>query len=404
MLVMSSFFNRERFGTPQLIAAILLLFFLGQCAWFISHVPLTQVESNYILGGMEMLRSGADAGDQLRSPVVALIAVTPAYVLVKYKLLPTTSSAEGVTTFYEPNSHIFLDQHRWFIRAPFLLMGLLLGASVWYVARRLYGNAGGYIALGLYVFSPAFVTRSSLAQPEIAAAWGIFGVIFTSIAVAHTLYAPREVILWNWRRIMLLGISIALAVGAQFSCAVLLLLALAFMWWAVPHRRPAAFGILLSACGVALVLLWAAYLFNPFAMFHGFARGQWLRFSPAMIASAVLYHLVGVFYLRDAAASSLMVIVSLGTYFAWKRTRFFGNTAPLLTAALLIVLAVAMPSAAGFTFVYLALPFLIVFSSGVFADLLESKFRNLALGVAVGVCLMQAVLGLSALFQLGNLR
>jgi len=42
----------------------------------------------------------------------------------------------------------------WLVRAPHLLFGLLLGASLWYVSHRLYGNAGGYIALALYCFSP----------------------------------------------------------------------------------------------------------------------------------------------------------------------------------------------------------------------------------------------------------
>ena len=164
---------------------------------------------------------------------------------------------------------------------------------------------------------------------------------------------PREVVLWNWRRITLMGISIALAVGAQFSCALLLLLALGFMWWAVPHRRPAALAILLSACVVALFLLWGSYLFRPGAMLHGFAGGHWIGFSTAAVTSSVMYRLIGTFYMRDAAASTLMFLVALLTYFAWRRTRFFGNTAPLLAVMVLLFLAVTMPQVAGFTFVFL---------------------------------------------------
>ena len=82
------------------------------------------------------------------------------------------------------------------------MAGLLLGASLWYVARRLYGNLGGYIALGLYCFSPMAITRSSQIQPDILGAWGAFGLVFTGIAAAHTLYAPRDVVLWNWKRIL----------------------------------------------------------------------------------------------------------------------------------------------------------------------------------------------------------
>ena len=39
-------------------------------------------------------------------------------------------------------------------RTPHLMSGLLLGASLWYVARRLYGNEGGFIALTFIVSLP----------------------------------------------------------------------------------------------------------------------------------------------------------------------------------------------------------------------------------------------------------
>ena len=117
---------------------------------------------------------------------------------------------------------------------------MLLGSSLWYVARRLYGNAGGYIALSLYAFSPPVILRASTIQPATVAAWGAFGAVFTAIAVAHTLYAPREVVLWNWRRILLLGLALAFAIGAQFSLVIIIPLALAFMFYLVPERRGAA--------------------------------------------------------------------------------------------------------------------------------------------------------------------
>src|SRR5215467_3149421 len=36
----------------------------------------------------------------------------------------------------------------WLTRAPYIVFGTLLGGSLWYVSRRLYGNSGGFIALG----------------------------------------------------------------------------------------------------------------------------------------------------------------------------------------------------------------------------------------------------------------
>src|SRR5437762_2927755 len=141
---------------------------------------------------------------------------------------------------------------RWLPHLPFLACGMLLGASLWYVARRLCGNPGGYVALALYCFSPALIQASARChrEPEIVAAWGAFGTIFTAIAVAHTLYAPREVILWNWRRIVLLGISLAIAVGSQFSFVVVIPMALGFLLYVAPVRRQAGLVIWIAACAV----------------------------------------------------------------------------------------------------------------------------------------------------------
>lgn len=396
--------NRERYGAPQVAAVVMLLCFVGQCAWFISRVGLTQVESNYITAGRTMLRSGAAPGtvasDQYRSPLVPLVAGVPAETASRIASAESAQAAQ-VDDFYNA---VLLDRYRWLLRAPFLFAGVMLGASIWYVARRLYGNAGGYIALGLYSFSPGFVIRSSLVGPEIIAAWGLFGMIFTAIAVSHTLYAPREVVLWNWRRILLLGFCILLAVGAQFSLAVLLLLALAFMWWAVPHRRGAALVILLAAVLVAGIMLSATYAghFGEFA--RGLARARWLSFAPEMLGKRAIYSVIGSFFVRDAIATTLLALVALVTYMSWRRTRFFGNTVPLVVALVLIVLGILMSGAAGLTFLFCAIPFLMVFASGVFADLIDTNRASTIIGVVFGILLTQAAISLFWLVQLTRLR
>ena len=88
-------------------------------------------------------------------------------------------------------------------------------------------------------------------------------LIFTGIAVAHTFYAPREVILWNWRRILLLAISIAICIGAQFPMWIVLVPALAFLLWVGHVRRGAALVIFATACGLAALLLLGFYGFHP---------------------------------------------------------------------------------------------------------------------------------------------
>ena len=89
--------------------------------------------------------------------------------------------------------------------------------------------------------------------------------------------------------------------------------------------------------------------------------------------------------------------MALIAYFGWKRTRYFGNTAPLLIAALLLILALGAPNFPGQGFHLTMLVFLFVFVSGVFADLLETQQSSL---VTAGLC---GLLSASAIWNLSQL-
>jgi hypothetical protein len=289
----------------------------------------------------------------------------------------------------------------WLAALPFLIFGTLLGGSLWYVARRLYGNAGGYIALALYCFSPAVIQSSALwfAQPETGAAWGAFGAVFTAIAVAHTLYAPREVVLWNWRRIVLLALSFALAVGSQFSLWIVAPLALGFMLYLAPTRRLAALAIWACACVLALLLWFASYFFHPGAMAQSLRHANFL---PVLWKSYVMLSAYRRVLLRLAEASPALLIaapVALIIYTAWRRSRYFGNTAPLLVSLLFLLLSVGTPHATGMGFELMAIPFLFVFVAGVAADVLESSRRASALAGLAGLIAANAMWNLWALVQ-----
>ncbi len=245
---------RSRIGAPQIVALLLLSVFVAQCLWFMARVPLSAMEGSYIETGLLHLEHLSNAASTERSALIPLLAGLAARI----------SGAE--------NKIVYLSDYRFVIRLPFLLAGFLLGASLWYVARRLYGNVGGYIALGLYSFSPVIIGWSSQVGPEIVAAWGGFGLIFTAIAVAHTLYAPREVVLWNWRRILLLGLSIAICIGAQFSLWILLVPALAFMLWVGHVRLGAALAIFAAACATGLAVAVGALQLPSFGFWRGLTR------------------------------------------------------------------------------------------------------------------------------------
>jgi hypothetical protein len=391
---MRSYFTRERFGRPQFLAGLLLVAFLVQCLWLV-HAQLRGssepdgTESVRIREGWKQWHGGGIAGhpffegnttadpfgnegrgfDREHSPLLSLVSAAPLLVW------PERFDSGSRTTW------------RWLPRLPFVACGVFLGASLWYVARRLCGNTGGFIALTFYCFSPALIQASAVwhTEPEIMAAWGAFGSVFTSIAVAHTLYAPREVVLWNWRRIVLLGVSLAIAIGSQFSFIVLLPIALAFLLYVAPVRRRAGIVIWIAACGVAGWLLLAAY----FLRLHAFADSMrhavfwgatWRGFTVPGV-----YKQVGLRIIRACPALVLVFPVAVGTYARWPRARYFGNTAPLLVATTFLVLAMAHPHVGGAGFLLSAIPFLFVFVSGVLADLIETRHRALVTACVVAV-------------------
>jgi len=388
---MRPYFTRERFGRPQFLAGLLLLCFLAQALWLV-HSELRAAREP---DGAEAIRIGEGwkqwhgrgiAAAPYRNPD-ANIAVTLDSFDTEQSPLLSLVSAAPLLAWPQDFAGDSATYWRWLPRLPFLACGLFLGASLWYVARRLCGNTGGFIALTFYCFSPSLIQASAVwhTEPEIVAAWGAFGTIFTAIAVAHTLYAPREVVLWNWRRIVLLGISLAIAVGSQFSLIVLLPMALGFLLYVAPVRRQAGVVIWIAACGVGSVLLFAMYFFHPHAFAQSMRHAAFWGATWRGFTVLGVYKQVAVRVGRACPALALGLPVALVTYVAWPRTRYFGNTAPLLVAVLFLALGMAHPHVAGAGFLLAAIPFLFIFVSGVLADLLETSYSPLTMACIVGM-------------------
>jgi hypothetical protein len=406
---MRPYFTRERFRRPQFLAGLLLLIFLAQAVWLVQRELRNSdgpegPEAARISEGWKQWHGRGVAGapfhdlpeyvprnqlgegsgfDTEQSPLLDLISAAPLLAL------PQDFADESAAYW------------RWLSRLPFLACGVFLGASLWYVARRLCGNIGGFIALTFYCFSPSLIQASAVwhTEPEIVAAWGAFGTVFTAIAVAHTLYAPREVVLWNWRRIVLLGVSLAIAVGSQFPMIVLVPMALGFLLYVAPVRRQAAFVIWIAACVVGIILLFAVYFFHPrvFAesMHHAeFWGATWRGFGVAGVYKQVAMR-IG----QACPALAFALPVALVTYAAWPRTRYFGNTAPLLVAVLFLFLGMAHPHVAGAGFLLAAIPFLFIFVAGVLADLMETRYRTLVTAGILGMMIAYAAWSVVSLAQ-----
>jgi hypothetical protein len=410
---MGQFFTHESYGRPQVLAAILLLIFLAQCVLLIARggeqLEVRPAELFRVQEGMAQWQglsiagipsaARAEAGTMAPPELESNDDYDPNHSPLWY--LVTSGPLLGWQTSSQTSA---LRLWIWLQRAPYLIFGVLLGASLWYVTRRLYGNAGGYIALALYCFSPAMIHSSTLwlVPPEMGAAWGAFGAVFTAIAVAHTLYASREVVLWNWRRILLLGLSLALAIGSQFSLIILLPLGLGFMLYLAPARRMAALAIWASASMFAFVLLYASYFFHPGIFWQGMRHASffgisWKAFGMFDAYKQILYHLG-----HSSPALLIAFPAALIAFFMMRRARYFGNIAPVLVALLFLALGFGSPHYPGLGFWLMAAPFMFVFVAGVSADLLETRQRVLVQACIWGLLIANALWNLAELAHAGR--
>jgi hypothetical protein len=265
------------------------------------------------------------------------------------------------------------------MRLPFLACGCVLGAGLWWVTRRLYGNMGGYIALALYCFSPSVLKACVSPNPDIFAALGVYGGIYTCIGVAHAMQGPRR----KWRpRIILLTVVFGIAAAAHIAALpVAGLLGLILMIWIAEGRRSQLLPVVLLASVGALVLVFACYGFSPDAfsyIFRSAAGFLSISLDPARRFFSTFSN-AGI--LVAAGASTLL-------YLGMRCSRYFGNTAPLLCFLILISLVTTGVQATPWLW---SLPFLLTFIGGVFADAFESQRGKIFLVAAASLVALQII-------------
>ena len=385
--------RRFRFNLPQRIAAGLLALFLVQGLWVAAHQTLTDRDYQYARCGRETWeRPSALAGyyttcGNIHDGILAyrLAGLPLTLNVLEERALDVFRSPEnkvvqtgGELSTWELRhqiTHILL-----LLRLPFLLAGCALGGCIWWVTRRLYGNLGGYTALALYCFSPAVLRACLSPNTEVLAALGVYGGVYTCIGVAHAMQGPRR----KWRpRIVLLTLLFGLAAASHIAALpVTALLGLALMLWIAEGHRSQVLPVVLAASAGGLVLLFVCYGFSPDAfsyVFRSAAGFLKLSLDPAHRLFSTLSN----------AGVTVAAGASLALYLALRRSRYFGNTAPLLCA--LVCMVLVMTGSPGSPWLW-SLPFLFTFAGGVFADMYESPRERLALAAAGAIVALQAVL------------
>jgi len=389
--------RRFRFNLPQRIAAGLLAAFLVQGLWLTCHQTMTNRDYQYARCGREMWERPSQLAGYFTSCGNIHDGIL-AYRLAGLPLTLNLLAERGLDHFRKPEERVVqtggelsapnlstwelrhqLTHILFLLRLPFLGAGCLLGGGLWWVTRRLYGNLGGYIALALYCFSPAVLRACVTPNAELLAGLGVYGGVYTCIGVAHAMQGPRR----KWRpRIVLLTVIFGVAAASHIAALiVVILLGLAAMLWVAAGRRSQTLPVVLMATVGALLVVFACYGFSPDAfsyLFRSAAGFLWVSLDPAVRFFSTLGN-AGI-----TVASGAAVALFLGLRKSW----YFGNTAPLLCALVLMVLV--MTGAPGSPWLW-ALPFLLTFVGGVFADACEGPRGRLALGAAGAIVLLQAV-------------
>ena len=218
---------RIQIGRPQRLAALLLLAFFAQCLWVVGHQELSTTDYRFARCGREMWERPSPLAGYFTTCGNLNGDGTFAYRVAGFPLTAQRLALLAIDHFRAPANRLYaggsLNGSTWearhqlasviyLIHLPFVLFALWLGGGLWWVARRLFGNEGGFFALGLYCFCPAIVRLAVTPNNDLLAMWGLYGLIYTAIGVAHAMQGPRR----KWRpRIVLLIVALGLTAAAH---------------------------------------------------------------------------------------------------------------------------------------------------------------------------------------------
>jgi hypothetical protein len=389
-----------RLGLPQRLAALLLLIFLGECLWVIHRQELTQVDYRFARCGREMWERPSPLAGYFTTCGNLNGDGTFAYRVAGLPLTAQRLLLLAADRFRKPTDRLYsggslngstwearheLGSVKYLMHLPFVFFAIWLGGGLWWVSRRLFGNEGGFLALGLYCFCPAIIRYAVMPNDDVLAMWGLYGVVYAAMGVAHAMQGPRR----KWRpRILLLTLALGLTAAAHLLAAMVGFAAsLVFMLYLAERRRSAVMQILVNSAIGALVIVFAFYAFRLAAFSYVFTGG----------GARFWFSLDGIRGFTDEIANGPILTaaaVALMVYVGTKRSRYFGNTAPLLMTAIIAPLVTTQNLSRPWLW---ALPFLFTFLGGVFADALETRQRRLFVALTGLLLIAQASLCLASL-------
>ena len=392
--------GKFKLGRPQQLALVLLLLLCTQCVWVIHRQELSSRDYRFARCGREMWERPSPLAGYFTTCGNLNGDGTFAYRVAGFPLTVQRLVLLGADKLRKPKNRLYSEgslngstweaRHelvsvKYLLHLPFVFFAMWLGAGLWWVSRRMFGNEGAFFALGLYCFCPEVVHYAVMPNNEILAMWGLYGLVYTGIGVAHAMHGPRR----KWRpRIVLLTVALGLTAAAHLLAAMVgFVVAMVLMIYLAERRRSHVMQILVYAALGALAILFASYAFRLSAFSYVFTGGGarfWFTLENAQ----------GFGLAPVNAGITIAALLSALLYLGVRRSRYFGNTVPLVMTLLLLPLVTTQTVTAAWLW---ALPFLLTFIGGVFADALETRQRKMYLALSGLLLVIQVGLCVAAL-------
>ena len=243
-----------------LVAELLLLIYVLQCAWFARTQSMTFDEPIHTYTGLELWRTGGFE-HWIEQPPLGRILLALPITGKQFQMKIQDADAWFYVVGIRPGPQNFIAGPRMMN----IMLGVLLGILVWFAVRRLYGGGAAGFALALFAFSPQLIAHFSVATTD---GIGVLTVFLIAFQLVRWRSDPSRL------QTMFLGLAFGLALLAKFYSPPFIVLAMllvlftprtnsaervaAFSW----RPRDWSWKPVLVAAAIAAFTLWAGYLFH----------------------------------------------------------------------------------------------------------------------------------------------
>jgi hypothetical protein len=231
----------------------LLALFALQSLWFIKTQSLTYDEPGHMIAGLEAWRHGRFEMWTDHPPLGRfwlMLPIARANVAITQEPL-----ARGYrVTAMQPGPEWLA----WHTRPMNTLLGLALGITLCFAARRLFSEGAANVALALFAFTPSLIANFSVTTTD-----GI-GALFVFLTASQLVLWRRDP---SGKQTVLMGLVLGGLLLAKLYTPPEMLLALVLMLLLRKGGGWNRLGSLnwkpmLAALGIALLTFWAGYLFH----------------------------------------------------------------------------------------------------------------------------------------------